>query len=80
MRFFKSISWHRFSYGFLVVLNVFHQCFVTVEILNLQTLFFQRRPSEAFLYDRMVVLCAQEIQRLGPMDVKIYSLERTTGL
>jgi len=27
-RFLKSIGWYRFSYGFLVVLNVFHQCFV----------------------------------------------------
>ncbi len=29
----KSIGWCGFSYGFLVVLNVFHQCFVSL-ILN----------------------------------------------
>ena len=26
LRFIKSIGWYGFSYGFLVVLNVFHQC------------------------------------------------------
>ncbi len=28
LRFLKSIGWYGFSYGFLVVLDVFHQCFV----------------------------------------------------
>ncbi len=28
LRFLKSIGWWGFSYGFLVVLNFFHQCFV----------------------------------------------------
>jgi hypothetical protein len=32
--------------------------------------------SEAFLYHRIGVLCAKEIHRLGPMDLKLfYSLE-----
>jgi hypothetical protein len=28
LRFLKSMGWYGFSYGFFVVLDVFHQCFV----------------------------------------------------
>jgi hypothetical protein len=28
LRFLKSTGWYGFSYGFLLVLNVFHQCLV----------------------------------------------------
>jgi hypothetical protein len=28
LRFLKSLGWYEFFYGYLVVLNVFHQCFV----------------------------------------------------
>jgi hypothetical protein len=34
LRFLKSIGWYGFSYGFLVVFNLFLQCFVKV-ITNL---------------------------------------------
>jgi hypothetical protein len=30
LRFFKSIGWYGFSYGFLTVLNLFHQCFILI--------------------------------------------------
>jgi hypothetical protein len=30
LRFLKSIGWFGFSYGFLVVLNLFHQCFILI--------------------------------------------------
>jgi hypothetical protein len=29
----KSIGWYGFSYGFVVVLNVFHHCFL-LQVLN----------------------------------------------
>jgi hypothetical protein len=28
LKFSKSVGWYGFYYGFLVVFNVFHQCFV----------------------------------------------------
>ncbi len=30
LRFLKSIGWYGFSYGFLPVLNLFHQCFILI--------------------------------------------------
>jgi hypothetical protein len=38
-------------------------------------LFYQRQPSEAFLYHR-IILCAKEIHRISPMDLNIYSPKR----
>jgi hypothetical protein len=35
LRFLRSIGWNGLTYGFLVVFNVFHQCFVSSYCTNL---------------------------------------------
>jgi hypothetical protein len=64
MVFFLEITniWQKFL-KFLVILN-FYQCWFIKDYLE-----------KHFLNHRMV-LFAKEIHRLGPMDLKIYSLER----
>ncbi len=81
LRFLKSIGWYGFSFGFLVVL----MCFINVLfkfITNLKFYkkqFYQRHLQKHFCF---IIWClvSKEIHRLGPMDLKIYKLERNPRL
>ncbi len=68
-RFFKSMGWYGFSYGFLIVLNMFHQCFI-------QSYYYFKFSKHCFITEDhrkhicviRCVLCTEEIHRLGPME------------
>ncbi len=76
LRFLRLIGW----YGcFKSVSSMF--CSKLLLILNLQTLFYQRRPLEAYsICIKRWCLVRQEIHRLGPMDLNISTLAKNLRL
>ncbi len=81
LRVWKSIDWYGFSMNFWL----FWMCFINVLFKVITNLKFYKR---CFIKDDLLkhfciiggVLCTKEIHRLGPMDLKIYSLERNPRL
>jgi hypothetical protein len=72
LRFLKSIGWNGFSYGFLVVVILFHQ--------NIQKKLTKKKArSNLWTKEKKVNKNLppppKEIHRLSPIDLKIYSRE-----
>ncbi len=81
LRCFKSFGWYGFSYGFLVVSLMF--CLKLSLIFSFTNVVLsktQRPPWDVFLYHKIHPPPSKEIRRLGPMDLKIYGLERNPRL
>ncbi len=72
--FLKSTGRYGFSYGFLVVLNVFHQCF----LLLIFHCFLKDDLHNHFCIIRWCLVSLGNPLARHPMDLKIYSLERNT--
>jgi hypothetical protein len=84
--FLEIFKIHRLVWIFLWIFGCFECvstmfCIKLLLILNLKSLFYQRPPSETFLYHRTVSPPPpekKEIHWLGPMNLKIYSQERNS--
>jgi hypothetical protein len=52
MRFKKSLSWYGFD-TFLVVLYLFHQCFILIQIFTLLNVALSRHPFKAYFGNKL---------------------------
>ncbi len=70
LQFLKSLGWYGFSYGFLVILNLFiNVCSKLLLFLDLTNAVLSKTTfGGKFVSQKNGVLCAKEIHRLGPMD------------
>ncbi len=79
--FFITISWYGFSYWFLVVLNVFHQCFVDSNNPKFNKRCFIKEGLQKHFCIIGLVSCAPKRNpKARVYGLKIYSLERNPRL